>query len=232
MKISTALSILPYLASLGIQPLNAQERDCAEVFSSYYEDRIWGVAEDGDPSSGWGSFPQYAKPYMDYLVNFIQTNQIHSVVDLGCGSWEFSRYIDWSNVNYIGVDAAQSMIELDQMKLGSDNITFIHGDILTMDLPEGELMVCKDVLQHLQNADIATFLSRIGKYRHCLITNDLAISKTDSMELTESNRENRERGENRPLDLTKPPFNVKGSKVLNYPNGDHIKQVLYIRNDY
>lgn len=214
-----------------MESVQAEEKSCVEVFTSIYDSGFWGVAEDGDPSSGWGSFPVHAKPYMDFLVNFINTNQIHSVVDLGCGTWEFSRYIDWGNINYIGVDAVASVVELNQRKFGSGNINFIQGDILNMQLPDGELVVCKDVLQHLKNDDVILFLSKINKYKHCLFTNDLAISYTDSVDITNHNRDNVARGENRPIDLTKPPFNVKGIKVLNYPIGDHIKQVVYIRND-
>lgn len=215
---------------LRIESLENQEKTCIEVFTTIYDNLAWGVAEDGDPSSGWGSFPVNAKPYMDFLVNFINENQIQSVVDLGCGTWEFSRFIDWGNVKYTGVDAVANVVALNQQKFGNSNISFIHGDILTMDLPEGELMVCKEVLQHLKNEDIQLFLSRISKYKHCLLTNDLAISYTDCVDITNENRDNVARGENRPIDLTKPPFNAPGVKVLNYPIGDHIKQVVYIRN--
>lgn len=143
----------------------------------------------------------------------------------------FQDILDWSGVNYVGVDVAESIVQLNQKKFGARNIHFIQGDILTMTLPAADLMLCKDVLQHLQNADIQEFLNKIKKYKHCLITNDLAISFVDSVDITNKNRENEYRGRNRPLDFTKPPFNVKGSKVLAYPIHDHIKQVLYICNE-
>ncbi|MBI2743042.1 MAG: class I SAM-dependent methyltransferase [Chlamydiales bacterium] len=219
------------LCFLFFAQASAAEKSCSEAFTSIYSNLEWGVAEDGDPSSGWGSFPVNASAYMEFLTNFIRSNDIHDVVDLGCGTWEFSRYIDWSGVNYVGVDVVEQVVQLNQKKFGAANIHFVQGDILAMSLPAGDLMICKDVLQHLQHADIQTFLKKIKQYKHCLLTNDLAISFTDSVDRTKSNRENEYRGRNRPLDLTKPPFNIKGSKVLSYPIGDHIKQVLYIRND-
>lgn len=72
--------------------VNAAEKDCSEVFTSIYSNLEWGVAEDGDPSSGWGSFPDNTSNYMQFLTNFIRSAGIRDVVDLGCGSWEFSRY--------------------------------------------------------------------------------------------------------------------------------------------
>jgi SAM-dependent methyltransferase len=212
-------------------PAETLEKSCEQVFTAIYDNLDWGLADDGDPSSGWGSFPVYAKPYMDFLVDFINSNQIQSVVDLGCGTWEFSRYIDWGNVNYLGVDVVEKVVQLNQKKFGKQNITFIQGDILAMPLPDAELMVCKDVLQHLQHEDIKVFLERTKKYKHRLITNDLAISDIDSVDITNDNRENVIRGDNRPLDLTKPPFNENGTKILTYPNSHHIKQVLYIKSE-
>jgi len=210
--------------------ISAQQKDCEEVFSYYYDNFLWGCTEDGGPSSGWGSHLKFAKPYIEFLTQFIHDNQITSVVDLGCGSWEFSQYIDWDGIDYVGVEVVKQLVDLNNEKFATDNIKFIKGDILTMDLPDGALLVCKDVLQHLQDSDIQLFLSRIKKYNHCLITNDIAISIEDNIELTKKNRNSKRRGSNRPLDLTLPPFNVKGDKVLTYPNANHIKQTIYIQN--
>ena len=219
------------LGVLGISIAHSVEKSCAEAFTSIYDTLGWGTAEDGDPSSGWGSFPVHSMSYMEFIQNFMRDNNIQNVVDLGCGTWEFSRYINWGDVNYVGVDVVQRVVDLNIKKFAKSNITFIQGDILSTNLPDGDLMVCKDVLQHLQNADIILFLERTKKFKHRLITNDLAISFTDSVDLKSNNRENEYRGRNRPLDLTKPPFNQKGVKVLSYPIGDHIKQVLYIRGE-
>ena len=210
--------------------LLAQEQSCEEVFSTVYDNYMWGPAEDGDPSSGFGSYYKYAIPYVEFLQNFLEEQSIKKVVDLGCGSWEFSRYIDWTGIECVGIDVSRKMISINQDKFGSDRIQFLSGDILSVELPEADLMVCKDVLQHLQNEDISLFLSRIKKYKHCLITNDIAIDEKDDIRIHQVNRENVQRGANRPLDLTLPPFNIKGSKVLTYPIGNHVKQVLYIRN--
>ncbi len=206
----------------------AKERSCEEVFSDVYENCVWGIAEDGDPSSGFGSHYEYALPYVEFLQNFLEQHSIKKVVDLGCGAWEFARYIDWNGIDVIGIDVSDKIISINQSKFGNDRIRFECGDILNMHLPEGDLMVCKDVLQHLQNQDIALFISKIKKYKYCLLTNDIAISPQDDMRIHGKNRENAWRGANRPLDLTLPPFNLEGAKVLTYSLGHHVKQVLYI----
>ncbi len=201
------------------------DESCQSVFSHVYEQRLWGVNEDHTPSSGWGSLPQFVIPYKQFLVDFMRENQIHSIVDVGCGDWIFSRQIDWSSIQYTGVDVVADVIERNLFQFSAPNITFLHGDLLHMDLPEADLLVCKDVLQHLTNADIHLFLTKLKKFKYCLITNDFF---TDAEMVGPENRDIPYRGPHRPLDLTKPPFNVAGIKVLTYPIGAHAKQVLLI----
>lgn len=203
-----------------------EEKSCEEVFTYIYDHEMWGVNEDGTPSSGWGSWPEFALPYLQFLVDFMNTHQIRSVVDVGCGDWAFSRYVDWGPIVYTGIDVVKEVIEKNGRRFSSPNIRFVHGDILKMELPKGELLVCKDVLQHLTNADIALFLSKIKKFKHCLITNDCVVCN----EPVGLENKDTTRGPNRPLDLTKPPFNIEGVKIFTYPLRDHVKQILYVAN--
>lgn len=217
------------------EPISAEEQSSEETFTDIYENG-WDRYEDGSPSSGWGSLVENVRPYMEFLVEFMNTNQIQSVVDVGCGDWAFSRYIDWGDIDYIGIDVVKSVIERNQQQFIAPNITFIHGDILTMDLPPGDLLICKEVLQHLRNKDIIQFLKKIKKFKHCLITNDIRIGEAH---VGRRNKDIPHRGPNRPLDLSKPPFNAKGVKIFTYTvtkidpelgDCEHDKQVFYIQN--
>ncbi len=100
------------------------------------------------------------------------------------------------------------MIEEDIRKFSSPNITFIHGDVLDFDfnLPSADLLICKDVLMHLTNADIQNSFDQIPKFKHCLFTHNI-----DANTLTSSNQDI-ERGEFRTLDITAPPSTSRESK--------------------
>jgi len=80
-------------------------------------------------------------------------------------------------------------------------------------------------LQHLPNKEVKAFLPQLKKFKHCLITNDV-----DPQTLTSKNSDIHV-GNVRWLDLTMPPFKVKGRKVLTYKTDDgrDTKQVLHIR---
>lgn len=173
---------------------------------------------------------EFSWPYIEFLVNFMNANQIHSVVDLGCGDWCFSRYINWGLIQYTGIDVVKSVIERNQKLYSTSTISFQHGDILDLELPNADLLICKDVFMHLTNDDITNFLTKIGQFKHCLFTYDITKTETFSVEPLNENMEVDRRGGYRPLDLTKPPFNLKGTKILTYafPEGS-VKQVSHIK---
>lgn len=191
-----------------------------EAFSKIYQDGWWGKPG----FSGGGSKVENAKLYMEYLENFLKSHEIRNVVDLGCGDWTFSRHIDWSNINYLGIDVVKSVIEKNQRDFTKDNIHFIQADVLNFCLPEADLLICKDVLQHLPIQDISFVLEQIGKFKYCLITNDIDLNdaKKNNLEIL--------RGEYRSLDLTSYPFFLDAEKVLTYPCELIIKQVLLVKN--
>jgi SAM-dependent methyltransferase len=66
---------------------------------------VWGAG------SGPGSASHETIAYRAFLQGFLQWNRVRSVVDLGCGDWQFSRFIDWSGVDYTGVDVVAPVIE-------------------------------------------------------------------------------------------------------------------------
>lgn len=193
-----------------------------EAFTEIYDIGVWGKNEEGRGHSGGGSTAENTKIYREFLINFLKQNNIKSVVDLGCGDWEFSKLIDWSNIDYTGFDIVLSVIDRNNQLYARNNINFVHANGILADLPPAELFICKDVLQHLSNKDVLQFIPQLDKYKYCLITNDIERDKIPF---------NRDciSGQGRPIDLTLPPFNLKGMKVLTY-NGCGTKQVLLIDN--
>ncbi len=219
------MSKLFHLASLFLPPSFFISQTSEAVFTDIYKKRAWGKNELGEGSSGRGSDFAYAKEYIQFLENFLNQFSIQSVVDVGCGDWGLSKYINWAEISYLGYDVVKHIIARNRDAFSSPTIHFIHADALYADLPLADLLICKDVLQHLPHDDIFLFLSQIHKFKHCLITNDV-----DPSTLTSKNYPIPYRGGYRNLDLTRPPFNVAGSKVLTYKSDIWIKQILHIKN--
>jgi hypothetical protein len=196
-------------------------RSRTEVFAHIYEAGLWGKNEAGVPNSGTGSTAELTVVYRAYLQHFLEEHDIHSVVDAGCGDWEFSRLIDWSGVDYKGYDLVESVVQQDRTLYAAPNREFIVADVVEADLPPADLLICKHVLQHLPSGDVAKFLKQLPKYKHALL-----VDGVDSESLTAPNAEI-VAGQYRPIDLTQPPFNLHAQKELLYFDGLDTHEVLH-----
>jgi SAM-dependent methyltransferase len=192
------------------------------VFDAIYATGEWGRDATGAGTSGAGSTEQSTTLYRTFLAQFLKRMHIHSVVDAGCGDWEFSQMIDWTGIDYKGFDIVPMVIARDEQKYAQPNIQFFVADIVEADLPPADLLIAKHVLQHLPNADVQAFLTRqLHKYKHVLLV-DGVMEHSLSADNHDINT-----GQYRPLDLTRPPFNLQGTKVLTYWDGG-MHQVLHL----
>ena len=76
------------------------------AFEKIYDENLWGNG------SGPGSSPANTVEYRAFLARFLGSNAIRTVTDLGCGDWQFSKLLDWSAVNYTGIDVVEAVVEL------------------------------------------------------------------------------------------------------------------------
>ena len=174
-----------------------------KVFSKIYKEGLW------NEGSGDGSKIENVREYVDVLQKYIDKPEIKTVIDLGCGDWQFSKFLDLSSVLYLGVDVVDSVIDSNIDLYSASNIDFISRDIITYELPQVDLIICKDVLQHLSNRDVISVLIKIIKSsKFALITNDFNSESTSNIDI--------ENGDYRYLDLTLSPFFLDVVTVLEF----------------
>jgi hypothetical protein len=225
MVMKSGVSKLFHWAKLFLPRSVFSKRSSEVAFTDIYNKGAWGKNEFGAGSSGGGSLFENATEYILFLQKFLNRFSIHSVVDMGCGDWGISKHIDWEGISYSGYDVVKHIINRNQDLFSSPSIRFIHADAIQTNLPLADLLICKDVMQHLPNDDIFSLLSQIHKFKHCLITNDV-----NPLTLTSKNHPLPFRGGYRSFDLTQPPFEIAGSKVLTYKSDIWTKQILHIQN--
>ena len=178
-------------------------------------ERIYRYGGWGGLGSGPGSLAANTIEYRAFLARFIEANAVRSVTDLGCGDWQFSHLSEWSGVDYLGVDVVPAIVESNRARFHQANIRFALFSGIEA-LPGGDLLLAKEVLQHLPNAVVAEYLAAIRrKYRFALLTN--AIEPPDQV--------NREiaAGDFRPLRVQLAPFDAPGAVVFTYypQSGSH-----------
>lgn len=142
-----------------------------DAFTEIYRNHAWGLGTDASPLSGDGSLPDNARPYVDFVKNFIMQNGIKSVLDFGHGDWAMWRDYEFSNVSYLGVDVADDLSLRLSKERGSENRRFEQIAENFEGLPIADLVITKEVLQHLGNSDIIRILEAFTSFNHIIICN-------------------------------------------------------------
>ena len=186
-------------------PAHSAPCESAGPFADFYKPgSAWGG------SSGPGSSAYHTIEYRAYLQKFLAMNQITSVIDIGCGDWRFSQHVDFSGIRYIGLDVVPEVIDQNQHRFGGDNISFRAMPDDLRKLPEAQLVIVKDVLQHLSNQKILEFRELVfERYPFSLITNSFEKLNTPK------NIDIRA-GQFRCLDLLRAPYHFRGAYVLEF----------------
>lgn len=144
-------------------------KTAAETFEKIYDENFWGGAK-GEFYSGEGSTEKYSDPYTETIKKFIAENGIKKIIDLGCGDFRAAAKIVSPEISYVGVDVVQSLIEDNRRKYASENVEFRCLNIVEDELPDADLCLIRQVLQHLSNAEISKILENCGKYKYLIVT--------------------------------------------------------------
>jgi hypothetical protein len=105
----------------------------------------------------------------------------------------------------------EPVIERNRRDYATDNVCFhlFSGDY--DELPEADLLIAKDVLQHWSNETISSFLPHLDRYRYALVTNCAdPYAETRNVDIRV--------GEFRYLDIRQPPFNVDAREIYSFTN--------------
>ncbi len=147
-----------------------------QAFQQIYALDIWNGGSG--PGSSVEATHRYRQILAEYLAAVKQRagDRIPKICDIGCGDWQFSQVVDWTGLDYLGLDACQSVIEDNARKFSAPNVKFEHRDAVEKtDWPAFDLVIAKDVFQHLPIASVTrllTNLERSGNISLLLSTND------------------------------------------------------------
>jgi hypothetical protein len=175
-----------------------------KVFENIYKNNGWG-----GQGSGPGSLPEVTKTYRKFIEKFIEKYKIKTIVDFGCGDWQFSKFINWSDADYLGYDVVESLIKHHSSTFEANNIKFAITPKEWNNLKNADLLLVKDVLQHLDNQSVVRFMNIAqNKYKYMLVANCTKPQDRLNLDI--------QTGDFRPLDIRKQPFNFNAKRVLHF----------------
>lgn len=157
-----------FIASRQYRGLN-----CEGIFSRIYSGRVWGGTGDR-PYSGSGSEGSAADEYVSLARKLIIDRSISRVVDVGCGDFRIGkRLVDGLSVKYLGIDVVPALIEHNQQTYGCEQVSFQCLDATIERVPEGNLCLIRQVLQHLSNNQISRILAHTEHFPFRLVSEHL-----------------------------------------------------------
>jgi hypothetical protein len=198
-----------YLRKKWILYFNKSRKD---VFTSIYNKNHWSSAES---LSGEGSELIQTTSIRKHLPKLLKKFDCKSILDAPCGDFNWmKKIIINSEFKYIGGDIVEKLVLSNNLKYSSQKISFIKIDICEDNLPESDIMICRDCLFHLSYSDINKFLKNFvaSNINYLLVTTH--INKGNYFENKDISS-----GDFRLIDLFKDPFNLPND--INYRFDDY-----------
>lgn len=173
--------------------------NAVDVFNRIYHKRSWNGRES---VSGRGSDLDQTRVLRERLPNVIRDLEIHSMLDLPCGDFNWMSHVISAvpNLDYLGGDIVGDLIDLNNSRYSNSRTKFRKIDLITNVPPSADLLVCRDCLVHLSFNDIEKVLCNIAasNYKYVAFTSfDKVRSNKDIVT-----------GAWRPLNLCAAPFNL------------------------
>lgn len=188
-----------------------ERQPAADVFTAIYREAKWGSAPDGDFYSGSGSHdPALVLPYVGVVKAFLQSLQkTPNVVDLGCGDFNIGRQLRSHCDNYIACDVVPELITRNRAKFSEFDVDFRCLDITGDAFPEGDVVLLRQVLQHLSNAQILDILPKLCQFRFLLLTEHIPSDPEFQPNLEKPAGATVRLSQGSGVVLTKAPFHLK-----------------------
>ena len=206
------------------------KQDLKEIFTHIYDNNVW-VSPDRNVKyySGGGSHePQIVLPYVEAVTKLLGLfSSPPNVVDLGCGDFAVgSKYRHACN-RYIACDIVDGLIEHNKVVYKDLNVDFRVLNIVEDEIPDGDIVFIRQVLQHLSNASIKKIIDKVSKkFKHIVITDNIHSGEdaVPNIDIEDGHKCRHKSG----VVLTQPPFNLKPSAEFRICAVNSIVTTLYL----
>jgi len=180
-----------------------------DAMSQVYKSHLWG-GESVDFYSGNGSHDLLIiNPYIQSVLELLESLPCNlTILDLGCGDFN----VGWNLVPhcnaYIATDIVPELIDRNKKIFKADNLCFKTLDIAKDEWPAADVIILRQVLQHLSNAEIALIVNKLDNYPFLLLTEHVPAERFDKNVDIISGQGTRLKKKSG-VDLIAAPFNLK-----------------------
>ncbi|WNI34526.1 class I SAM-dependent methyltransferase [Streptomyces sp. ITFR-6] len=159
-----------------------------------------------DTVCGWGSSEPHTQLVRKGLMNIIETYDVKTLNDAGCGDLAWMSTMDLDGVDYRGYDVHERATWPELRERGY-RLEVV--DITATVLRTADLLVCRDVFIHLPNSMVLPALERFRSSCRYLLTTSYTSDPTMGQDaFTNSERIAEPSLRHAKLDLSLPPFGL------------------------
>ena len=168
------------------------ERAFREAFLA----NLWG---DPESVSGPGSGVTRTAAFRDQIPSLLRDLGATSLLDAGCGDFNWLRLVDLPVERYLGVDIVSELVEQNLRRHADVKHAFVLADFTRAELPRMDVILCRDGLVHFAFADVRAALRNfVRSGARWLLTTTFVDPQRENTDIAT--------GGWRPLNLQRPPF--------------------------
>ena len=212
--------------------------DSQSLFREIYHKGYWGTSSQHPFYSGSGSHDKTQTiPYINAVKNLITSLPERPVIiDLGCGDFNIGQQLYNLSKHYHAIDIVAELITYHKQHFKADNLSFKCMDATTETLPDGDILLIRQVFQHLDNDSIKVILDQAIKYSVIVVTEHIPEGNFVANKDKPCGPDSRLRIKSG-VDITAAPFLLSGysSKLLcSVPTSDFpgiVETLVYAREN-
>lgn len=231
----------PFLSMVAARVLPAwfEAGHRRRAFQAAYGQGQWGREEGASFFSGIGSRGAVVDAYVLCITGIVEAHarelgRTPTVVDLGCGDFSVGRQLlaHAPDIRYVGCDIVPELVEAHRAGVHDPRASFRQLDIVTGELPDGDICLVRQVLQHLSNADIGRVLHKMARYHAVYISEGCPVTAEGPPNPDKPSgpgvRWDWRSGRGRGIELDLPPFGLRVQEVCRLPSNP-LEQVATFR---
>ncbi len=177
------------------------------IFTELFLNNSWGSRET---RSGPAATLERTEQVRRALPDICKELEIQTLLDCGCGDWNWMKHVDLSGVAYMGVDIVEPLITDCQERYTKDTVNFQKLDVI-QDPPEtADLWLMRDFLCQYSYKDCLTALQKFVESGSQYI----AVTTVETMDPYQDCME----GSYRALNLLAAPF-ILPEPMMEYDDG-------------
>lgn len=181
--------------------------DRHKAFQALYEQRLLGEYET---ISGGGSTLMATRRIRRALAQLAEGGFFHSLLDIGCGDFNWLGEVNLRGSRYTGVDCVAGLIDENRSRHSEPHIAFEALDIVESVPPRHDMVLCRDLFTHFPQMDIVAAFNNIRQSGARYLATTGMYPEMGKQKLREEARrkmnDNSGPGYWRPVNLCRAPF--------------------------